>query len=41
MKRRDLIKGLVAVPVLGAFAAAWYKKQHYDRYLRNNILDEI
>ena len=41
MNRRDLIKGLATVPVLGAFAVAWYKKRSYDRYLKNNILAEI
>ncbi len=41
MNRRDLIKGLAAVPVLGAFAFAWYKKRNYDQYLKSNILDEI
>ena len=41
MKRRDLLKGLATVPILGAFAYTWYKKSSYDRYLKNNILDEI
>lgn len=41
MKRRDLLKGLATVPVLGAFAFAWYKKRSYDHYLKSNILDEI
>jgi predicted dehydrogenase len=41
MKRRDLLKGMATVPVLGAFAFTWYKKRSYDRYLKNNILEEI
>jgi hypothetical protein len=41
MNRRDLLKGLATVPVVGAFAFAWYKKRHYDEYLKSNILDEI
>ena len=41
MKRRDLLKGLATVPVLGAFAFAWYKKRHYDQYLKHNILEGI
>ena len=41
MKRRDLLKGLATIPVLGAFAFTWYKKRSYDRYLKSNILDEI
>src|SRR5210317_1679493 len=41
MNRRDLLKGLATVPVLGAFGLAWYKKRHYDQYLKSNILDEI
>ncbi len=41
MKRRDLLKGLATIPVLGAFAFAWYKKRHYDNYLKSNILEDI
>ena len=41
MKRRDLLKGMATVPVLGAFAFAWYKKRGYERYLKTNILEEI
>jgi len=41
MKRRDLLKGFATVPVLGAFAYAWYKKRNYERYLKKNILEEI
>lgn len=41
MIRRDLLKGLATVPVLGAFAYAWYKKRNYERYLKDNILEEI
>jgi hypothetical protein len=38
MKRRDLLKGFATVPILGAFAYAWYRKRSYERYLKKNIL---
>ncbi|HSG68177.1 MAG TPA: Gfo/Idh/MocA family oxidoreductase [Bacteroidales bacterium] len=41
MKRRDLLKGMATVPVLGAFGFAWYKKHSYESYLKSNILEEI
>ena len=41
MKRRDLLKGLATVPVLGAFGLAWYQKRSYESYLKQNILEEI
>jgi predicted dehydrogenase len=41
MKRRDLLKGLATVPVLGLFTYAWFKRRSYENYLKNNILDEI
>ena len=41
MKRRDLLKGLATVPVLGAFGLAWYKKRSFENYLKSNILEEI
>lgn len=41
MKRRDLLKGLATVPVLGVFAYSWLQKQTYDKYLKRNIQEEI
>ena len=41
LSRRDAIKGLATVPVLGAFAYGWYKKNKYDRWLRKATQDEI
>jgi predicted dehydrogenase len=41
MKRRDLLKGLATVPVLGAFAYSWLHKQQYDKYLKKSIQEEI
>ncbi len=29
ISRRDILKGLATVPVLGAFAYGWYKKRRY------------
>ena len=39
--RRDLLKGLAAVPVLGAFAFSTIKKVNYDEEQRENILKEL
>ncbi len=39
MNRRDLIKGLATVPVLGAFAYGVYKKQKFENYIRGNLRD--
>lgn len=39
--RRDLIKGLAAVPVLGAFAFSAAKKKDYDSELKEEILKEL
>lgn len=39
--RRDLIKGLAAVPVLGALAFSTSKKNAYDQNLKNSILREL
>jgi len=39
--RRDALKSLATVPVLGALAYGLYKKKKYDRVLRNNILEEV
>jgi len=39
--RRDIIKGLATIPVLGAFIYSWYKKQRFDRLLKKAIQEEI
>ena len=39
--RRDVIKSLATVPVLGAFAYGYYKKKRYDRNLNSEILKEL
>jgi predicted dehydrogenase len=41
MKRRDLLRTLAGLPVLGALAYSWYRKRKYDRYLKNNIQEEL
>ncbi len=41
VNRRDILKSLATIPVVGAFAYAYYRKQRYDRLLKNNILDEL
>jgi len=40
LNRREWLKNLSTVPILGAFAYAVYKKQQYDKFLRQNILEE-
>lgn len=39
--RRDLLKGLATIPVLGLFAYSMYKKRKLDRYLQNSLLKEL
>ena len=41
MTRRDVVKGLATVPVLGAVAYGLYKKKSYDRYLKSSISGEL
>ncbi len=41
ISRRDVVKGLATVPVLGAFAFAFYRKRKHARQLRNSILENI
>ncbi|GAP67881.1 predicted dehydrogenase [Bacteroidales bacterium 6E] len=41
VNRRDVLKGLATVPVLGAVAYGLYKKKSYDRYLKNAITEEL
>jgi len=41
VSRRDVVKGLATVPVLGAFAFAFYRKRKHARQLRNSILENI
>jgi predicted dehydrogenase len=39
--RRDVIKGLAAIPVLGAFLYSASKKYQFDKGLRESILNEL
>ena len=39
--RRDLIKGLAALPVLGAFAYGVYKKKKFDKLIHENLKNSI
>lgn len=39
--RRDILKGLATVPVLGAVAYGLYKKKSYDRFLKSAITQEL
>jgi len=41
ISRRDIVKGLSTVPVLGAFAYAFYRKRKYDRQIKRSILENI
>ena len=41
ISRRDIVKGLATVPVLGAFAYAFYRKRKYTRQIKNSILENI
>jgi len=39
--RRDMLKSLGTIPVLGAFAYGWYQKRKYDRLLLDSKQKEI
>jgi len=41
INRRDLIKGLATIPVLGAFAFGWFRKQRYNKLLKSVIQEEV
>ena len=41
LSRRDVIKGLATVPVLGAFSFSSIKKKNYDDELKESILKEL
>ncbi|HNQ38532.1 MAG TPA: Gfo/Idh/MocA family oxidoreductase [Prolixibacteraceae bacterium] len=41
MTRRDVVRGLATVPVLGAVAYGLYKKKSLDHYLKRSISDEL
>ena len=41
VERRDVLKSLATLPVLGAFAYGVYKKRKYDRFLNSNISHEL
>ncbi len=39
--RREIIKGLATVPLIGAFLYAWYRKRKYDNLIKSAIQEEI
>ncbi len=39
--RRALIKGLITVPIAGAFGYAWAKKQQWQSYEEQNLVDAM
>lgn len=41
MDRREVLKGLATVPVLGAFLYSWYKKRKLDNLLKNALQDNV
>ena len=41
ISRRDVVKGLATIPVLGAFAFAFYRKRKHARQIRNSIMENI
>ncbi len=41
MERRDVLKSLISIPVVGALAYAWYRKRNYERFLKDNIQEEL
>ncbi len=41
MERRDLLKSLVSLPVVGAFGFEWFRKRNHEKYLTENIRNEL
>ena len=41
VRRRDILKGLATVPVIGVFAWGYYKKRRMERNLKKVIRDEL
>ena len=41
VKRRDFLKGLTALPVFGAFIAAFLAKQEHDRSNKSSMFEEL
>ncbi len=41
LSRRDILKGLAAVPVLGAFSYAWLRKSHLDRSFKKQMREVV
>jgi len=41
MGRRDLLKGLASLPVVGAFLYSFFKKRTYDNSIKKSIIKEI
>lgn len=41
IKRRDIVKGLASLPVLGLFAAGALSKYNYDKDIKKSILAEL
>jgi hypothetical protein len=41
VSRRNVIKGLATVPFMGAFAAAWLRKNNLEQKMRNNLLEIV
>lgn len=41
IKRRDLLKGLLTVPLLGIFSYGWYRKQKTDQVYKDAITEEV
>ncbi len=39
--RRDILKSLATIPVVGALAYGWYRKKRYDRLWKNAMHEEI
>jgi predicted dehydrogenase len=39
--RRDIIKGLAAIPVLGAFSYAWFQKNNIDKAFRKQMREVV
>lgn len=41
MNRRDLLKSLISLPVVGGLAYTFYRKRKLEKYLKSNIQEEL
>ncbi len=41
LSRRDVVKGLATIPVVGALIYGWSRKQKYDQLFKDALQEEV